>query len=69
MPLAQPSAVTANDGTLLDVDSLPKNYGYTGADLTTITTSVTENGVTRTYVKTMTYSAGIMQTSSAWIKQ
>lgn len=69
MPLAQPNAVVANDGTLLDLDSLPATYGYTGADMTSITVTVTEGGATRTYVKTMVYSSGILQSKTAWIKQ
>ncbi len=69
MPLAQPSAVVATDGTLLDLDSLPCSYGYTGADLTTMTVTVTEGGVTRTYVQTFTYSGGVIQSNTGWEKQ
>jgi len=69
MPLAQTNAVTATDGTLLDLDSLPHTFGWTGSDLTTDTVTFVDKGVTLTYMQTMTYSGGVIQASSEWVKQ
>jgi hypothetical protein len=45
----------------------PQTMGYTGTDLTTITlVDLLGNG---TYVKTMTYTLGVLQTVSGWVKQ
>ena len=45
--------------------SYPKAYGYTGEDLTTITVTVGADS----YVKTFTYSSGVLTAESMWVKQ
>jgi len=70
MTIGTTTPVMADDGNLLDIDSLPHTYGWTGADLTSDTVTVTDNnGATKTYVQTMTYAGGVIQTSSEWVKQ
>ena len=57
--------VMDNTGIQIPIDDLAVTYGWTGGNLTSET--VVYNGVT--FIKTYTYSSGVMQTESGWIHQ
>lgn len=59
-------SVTATDGTLLDIDSLPQILGRNG-DGTVSYIDVALGDVT--YRQTLTYAAGAVTAVSQWVKQ
>lgn len=58
-------SVTADNGVVLPLDSLAHTFTSSGGLITTDT--VVYLGVT--YVQTLTYSGGVIQTISQWVAQ
>lgn len=55
--------VSTSDGTLVDLDSLPHTFAWSGGNLVSDTV-VAQNG--HSYQQVLTYSAGVVATISLW---
>jgi hypothetical protein len=64
-PYAGGGLVPDSTGALFNPDACSHVYGFTGGDLTTDTAT---DGV-GTWVKTFGYTAGLLTSETAWVKQ
>jgi hypothetical protein len=65
LPYAGGGLVPDSTGALFNPDACSHVYGFTGGDLTTDTAT---DGV-GTWVKTFGYTAGLLTSETAWVKQ
>jgi hypothetical protein len=57
--------IDVNTGSMLSPSIMPKTYGYTGSNITTVTVTDGDN----TWVWTYTYSGSNLTAESGWVKQ
>lgn len=60
--------VTADDGTMLPLDSLPQSLAYSGTNLISITVNY-QGKTSNTYIQTFTYTGSNLTGISRWEAQ